>query len=87
MLFLRHIFRRPNQELSNTKIKHFDNNEFKDDLIRELFSNKMQSDNLARVTNISKMILEKKEPLNKSYVRYNQAKFMNKNLQKAIMNG
>ena len=47
----------------------------------------MQSDNLARVTNISKMILEKKEPLNKSYVRYNQAKFMNKNLQKAIMNG
>ena len=46
----------------------------------------MQSDDLARFTNISKMILEKKAPLKERYVRYNQAKFMNKNLQKAIMN-
>ena len=33
------------------------------------------------------MILEKKAPLKERYVRYNQAKFMNKNLQKAITNG
>ena len=66
--------------------KHFDNNEFRDELIRELSSNNMQSDDLARFTNISKMILEKKAPLKERYVRYNQAKFMNKNLQKAIMN-
>ena len=46
----------------------------------------MQSDDLARFTNISKMILEKKAPLKERYVRYNQAKVMNKNLQKAIMN-
>ena len=32
------------------------------------------------------MILEKKVPFKKRYVRYNQAKFMNKNLQNAIMN-
>ena len=32
------------------------------------------------------MILEKKAPLKERYVRYNQVKFMNKNLQKAIMN-
>ena len=32
------------------------------------------------------MILEKKAPLKERYVRYNQAKFMNKILQKAIMN-
>ena len=32
------------------------------------------------------MILEKKVPLKERYVRYNQAKFMNKILQKAIMN-
>ena len=66
--------------------KHFDNNEFRDELIRELFSNNMQSDDLARFTNISKMMLEKKTPLKERYVRYNQAKFINKNLQKAIMN-
>ena len=46
----------------------------------------MQSDDLARFTNISKMILEKKAPLKERYVRYNQAKVMNKKLQKAIMN-
>ena len=33
------------------------------------------------------MILEKKAPLKERYVRYNQAKFVNKNLQKAITNG
>ena len=32
------------------------------------------------------MILEKNAPLKKSYVRYNPAKFMNKNLRKAVMN-
>ena len=32
------------------------------------------------------MILEKKTPLKERYVRYNQAKFMNKILQKPIMN-
>ena len=58
--------------------KHFDNNEFRDELIRELSSNNMQSDDLVRFTNISKMILEKKAPLKERYVRYNQAKFMNK---------
>ena len=66
--------------------KHFDNNEYRFELIRELSSNNMQSDDLSRFTNISKMILEKKAPLKERYVRYNQAKVMNKNLQKAIMN-
>ena len=66
--------------------KHFDNNELRDELIRELSSNNMQSDDLAQFTNISKMILEKKAPLKERYVRYNQVKFMNKNLQKPIMN-
>ena len=66
--------------------KHFDNNDVRDELIRELSSNNIQSDDLARFTNISKMILEKKAPLKERYVRYNQAKFMNKILQKAIMN-
>ena len=37
--------------------KHFDNNDFWDELIKEL---RMQSDDLARLTNISKTILEKK---------------------------
>ena len=46
----------------------------------------MHSDDLTRFTNISKMILEKKASLKERYVRYNQAKFMNKNLQKTIMN-
>ena len=40
--------------------KHFDNNDFRDGLIRELSSNNMQSYDLARFTNISKMILEKR---------------------------
>ena len=66
--------------------KHFDNNDFRDELIRELSSNNIQSDDLTRFTNISKMILEKKAPLKERYVRYNQAKFMNKILQKAIVN-
>ena len=46
----------------------------------------MPSDDLARFTNVSKMILEKKAPLKERYVRYNQAKFMSKILQEAIMN-
>ena len=66
--------------------KHVDNNDFRDELIRELSSNNIQSDDLARFTNISKMILEKKVPSKGRYVRYNQAKFINKILQKAIMN-
>ena len=66
--------------------KYFDNNNFRDELIRELSSNNIQSDDLTRFTNISKMILEKKAPWKERYVRYNQAKFMNKILQKAIMN-
>ena len=66
--------------------KHFDNNEFRDGLIRKLSPNKMQSDDLVQFTNISKMILEKKTPLKERYTRYNQTKFGNKILQKAIMN-
>ena len=37
------------------------------------------------LTNISKIILVKKAPLKERYVRYGQAKFMNKSLQRAIM--
>ena len=40
--------------------KHFDNNEFRDEVIRESSSNIMQSDHLARFTDISIMILQKK---------------------------
>ena len=39
--------------------KHFDINNFRNELIRELFSNKIQSDDLTRFINIHKMILEK----------------------------
>ena len=66
--------------------KHSDNNEFRDELIRELSSNNMQSDDLAGFTNFLKLSKKKKTPLKEGYVRYNQAKFMKKNLQKAIMN-
>ena len=37
--------------------KHFDNNDFRDEMIRELLSINIQSDYLARFTNISEMIL------------------------------
>ena len=40
--------------------KRFASNEFRDELIRELSSNNMQSDDFARFTNISKMILQKR---------------------------
>ena len=66
--------------------KHFDNNVFKDELIMGLSSNKMQCDDLAQFTNISKLISGKKAPLKERYVRFNQAKIMNKNLQKEITN-
>ena len=39
---------------------HDHNYEFKDELIRELSCNNMQSDDLARFTNIPKIILEKR---------------------------
>ena len=51
-----------------------------------LSSNSIQSDDLAQITIMFKIILEKKVPLKERHTRYNQAKFMNKNLQKAIMN-
>ena len=60
--------------------KHFDNNEFRDELIRDLSSNNMQliiTDDLDQCTNISKMILEKKAPLKERYVRYNQVTKLN----------
>ena len=41
--------------------KRFDNNEFRDELIVELSSYNMQSNYLARFTNISKMLLEKRQ--------------------------
>ena len=40
--------------------KHPDSNDFRDELIKELSSNNMKSDDLAKFTNISKMILEKR---------------------------
>ena len=46
----------------------------------------MQSDDLSRFTNISKIIIVKTAPLKERYVRYTLAKFMNKNFAKAIMN-
>ena len=49
-------------------------------MIRQLFSNNMKYEGLPRFTNISKMILKER------YARYNQGKFNNKNLQKAMMN-
>ena len=49
-------------------------------MIRQKFSNNMQYEDLARFTNISKMLLKER------YARYNQGKFINKNLQKAMMN-
>ena len=82
LTFTVHIFRRPNRELSNREITNTLIT-FRDELIRELFSNNMQPDDLARFTNISKMILEKKAPLKERYVRYNQAKLMNKKLAKS----
>ena len=64
--------------------KHFDNNDFRDELTRKLSSNNILPDDLARFTNIFKMILVKKAPLKERYVRYNQAKFMNKIFQKQL---
>ena len=66
--------------------KHFDNNEVREELIRDLVSNNVQSDDLAQFINISKIILGKKETsLKVWYVRYkyNQGKFMNKKLAKS----
>ena len=51
--------------------KHFDNNEFRDELVWQLSSNNMQSDDLTRFTNTSKIILEKKTPLKERSVRHN----------------
>ena len=42
--------------------------------------------NLAQYTNISKKALVRKAPLKERYVIYDEAKFINKNLQEAIMN-
>ena len=53
--------------------KYFDNNNFRDELIMELSSNNIQSDDVTRFTNICKIILEKKAPLKESYFRYNQS--------------
>ena len=63
---------------------HFDNNDFRDEFIRALSSNNIQSNDLARFTNISKMILEKKAPSKESYVRYNQAKLWTKSCKKQL---
>ena len=43
-------------------------------------------DDLNHFVNISKHVLQKKAPIKEKHVRYNQAMFMNKPLQKAIMN-
>ena len=84
---LKKYFQRAKPRIINYRdYKHFDNNEFRDELIRELSSNNMQSEDLARFTKIFKIILEKNAPLTERYVRYNQAKIMNKNLQKTVMN-
>ena len=51
-----------------------------------LSSNSIQSDDLAQIKIMFKIILEKKAPLKERHTRYYQAKFMNKNVQKPIMN-
>ena len=65
--------------------KDFDNNDLKKQFIRELFSDNLQSNDLSQFENISKIRLEEKEPFKKRYAKYNQAKFINKNLPKAIV--
>ena len=84
---LKTFFQKAKQRIiKHRDYKHFVKNDFRDELIWELSSNNIQADDLTRFTNISKMILEKMEPSKERYVRYNQAKFMNKILQKTIMN-
>ena len=58
---LKTYFQKAKQRIIKYRVyKHFDNNDFRDELITELSSNNIQSDDLAQFTNISKIILEKK---------------------------
>ena len=66
--------------------RHFASYEFRVELIRELSSKNVQSDNLAQFASISKMVLEKMTSLKEKCARYIQNKFIWINLQKAIMN-
>lgn len=47
---------------------HFDDNDFRDELITNLSSSNVEFYYLAQFTNVSKNILEKKAPLNERYV-------------------
>ena len=70
----------------NRDYKHFDNNEVREELIKELFSNNVQSDDLAQFTNISKIILEKKRQLWKKGVPdITKVNLWKKKLQKAVI--
>ena len=84
LLFLRHFEKIEGGIIEYKDCKHFDNNQFTDELIWELSSNNVLPDDFAQFTNISQMILEKKTPLKERYIRYNQATFINKNLQKQL---
>ena len=66
--------------------KNFNNNLYKDELVKELSLNNIQPDDLNQFITISKHVLQMQAPIKEKHVRYNQAMFMNKPLQKAIMN-
>lgn len=66
--------------------KNFSNDRFRDELVKELSNKNILAEQFEMFKGIILKVLDKHAPLKKKYIRSNQAAFMNKDLNKAIMN-
>ena len=65
--------------------KKFNNNLFRNDLLKELLSKNVQTKHLNSFKATAQNIFDKHAPLKEKHVRCNQATFVYQNLRKAIM--
>ena len=65
--------------------KHFENASFRSDLLRELSSGDLQSNDYDKFKFLVSNVLDRHAPMKERHVRCNQSPFINKNIRKAIM--
>ena len=71
--------------IQNHDYKNFSNDKFRNDLLNELIRSKIETSTLDIFVHTVLKVLSKIAPVEKCYIRANEAPFMNKVLKKAII--
>ena len=83
---MKYYFKKQEPKIVNYRdYKKFSNDIFQQEVLSELQHRKVDSSDLENYTNIFMKVLNRQAPIKQKYLRANQAPYMNKTLQKAVM--